>query len=206
MKQQRKWRYNKFKVMNKPRYFTYILLLNFVLCSLSFALSSKDMRDKIIPHLDLRNIDVRNAIDIIFKDTDASYTVDGGVQGKITVKAEQKPFETVLRNILNQIGASYRIQQGIYEIVMRKRLSVSRFQPDDPVMPIPGVDGVGIYRIPIRHADPALVVKLLSEGSFDWKIGSEISLLNLTASIAPSGGGFNSGIGGSRRSSGFGTN
>lgn len=92
---------------------------------------AQDQGEKIIPSLDLDQADVRDALKIIFKVTGYSYSVDPAVQGTITVHLENKTFETVLRNVLNQVGATYRLEAGVYNIVPR------------PVVPstVPGLPG-----------------------------------------------------------------
>ena len=63
--------------------------------------------DKIIPSLDLDQADIRDALKIIFKNAGYSYSVNQSVQGTVTVHLQNIPFQTALRNVLNQVGATY---------------------------------------------------------------------------------------------------
>jgi type II secretory pathway component GspD/PulD (secretin) len=149
------------------------------------AFAVEDPRDQNIPYLNLNNVDVRDAISSLFRNTEVSYSVDGSVQGSVTIRLENQPFESVLRNMLNQVNATYRVQDGLYEIIARKKPTPPSFAPPaNAAEEVPA--GENIRRIPINCADPALIVKLLSAGfTGDWKSGPEISLLTITA---PSGG------------------
>jgi type II secretory pathway component GspD/PulD (secretin) len=155
---------------------------------------AQNQDEKIIQSLDLDQADIRDALKIIFKHVGYSYSVDPAVQGTIVVHIENKPFETVLRNVLNQVDATYRIEGGIYNIVPRPA------PPDpttgqDPTIPPPSQT---IRRIRIQHADPSLIVRMLSAQA---DIGDQPETSTLQG-----GGGFSGGFGGGQGgfSGGFG--
>ncbi|MEX2243803.1 MAG: hypothetical protein WD716_08165, partial [Fimbriimonadaceae bacterium] len=146
---------------------------------------------KIIPSLDLDQADIRDALLIIFKHAGYSYSVENGVQGTVTVHLVNQPFESVLRNVLNQVGATYRIEGGIYNIMPRPTP-----EPPTPVDPGTGSGSSDVIRkIRIRHADPSLIVLILS-GQADIGTQPESSTLQFGGGGMSGGGGFGGGGGG----------
>lgn len=145
--------------------------------------------EKIIQSLDLDQADIRDALKIIFKHVGYSYSVDPQVQGTIVIHIESKPFETVLRNVLNQVNATYRIEGGIYNIVPRPAVIVG----SDPGTTITATASQTIRRIRIQHADPSLIVRLLSAQA---DIGSQPESSALVGGGGLGGGGFGGGGGG----------
>jgi hypothetical protein len=181
-----------------------------VLGSLSVAPVSgiaQNQDEKIIESLDLDQADVRDALKIIFKHVGYSYSVDPAVQGTIVIHIEKKPFETVLRNVLNQVEATYRIEGGIYNIVPRP----TPVENPDPIDTGSTTQAQTIRRIPIRHADPSLVIRILA-GQADIGDQPETSALQFGGGQGGfggggmSGGGFSGGggFGGGGFSGGFG--
>ena len=160
----------------------------------------EDPRNKLVPYLNLEQSSIHDALRILFKIAGAPYTIESNVQGFVTVKLENQPFETVLRNVLNQIGATYRVQEGVYEIVMRPVPTSSREYGAPSSVPSEA-SAEGIRRIFIQSADPQLIMTLLTQtyGS-TLKLSPEISVL-IAPGMAATGGGFSSGFGGSKTSS-----
>ncbi len=170
------------------------------------AMAQVDPRDQIIPSLELDQADVREALRLIFKSVNVQYTIAGDVQGTVTVSLKSVPFETALRNVLNQVGATYRVEGGIYNIVLKKENAdinpgdtpdLSTTQPKAEAAPV---------KIRIRHADPALIFRLL-QGVVDPYMQPEMSTslgggAGGGSGFGGSGGFGNSGFGGG--SSGFG--
>ncbi|HVL50889.1 MAG TPA: hypothetical protein VM754_05245, partial [Actinomycetota bacterium] len=118
-----------------------------------------DVGGRIIPSLELEQADVRDALKILFRNVGVSYTIAPDVQGTVTVSLKNVPFSTALQNVLNQVNATYRVEGGIYSIILRETIAPTT-QPQD----LPGTTRSNevIRRIPIRHADPFLVMTLLS--------------------------------------------
>src|SRR5687767_2245496 len=120
-----------------------------------------DPSGKIIPSIELQNAEVRDALKILFRNVGVSYSIDPTVVGTVTIQMTNQPFETVLRNILNQVDATYRIEAGIYQIVRKDAGgdtggtgTTESFQPQ-------GQTSV-VRRLRIRHADPYTIMVLLS--------------------------------------------
>src|SRR6185436_12387754 len=81
-----------------------------------------DLRNQIVPSLELQDADVRDALKLLFESVGVTnYTIANDVQGRITVKLTNVPFETALRNVLNQVDATWSIEAGIYQIKKREQ-------------------------------------------------------------------------------------
>ncbi|HLK13594.1 MAG TPA: hypothetical protein VKT78_02215, partial [Fimbriimonadaceae bacterium] len=74
---------------------------------------SQDVSNQLIASLDLEDVDVRDAIRALFKNVNANYVVAPEVQGTVTITLKNVKFEVALRNILDQVKATYRIEGGI---------------------------------------------------------------------------------------------
>ena len=87
-------------------------------------------RSQAIPVIELDQADIRDALKIIFKAVNASYTASNDVQGTVTVHLRDVPFETALRNVLNQVNATYRVEGNVYVIIPKpetQKLTSSTF-------------------------------------------------------------------------------
>lgn len=118
------------------------------------------VRNQNIPVLELDQADVRDALKIIFKTVNANYTVSQEVQGTVTVHLRDVPFETALRNVLNQVTATYRVEGGVYVIIPK---------PNDTITPTtsgdtgtPATQSTPIVKIKIKAIDPQLVAMILA--------------------------------------------
>ncbi len=116
-----------------------------------------------IPQIELDNADVRDALKIIFKQVGANYSIAPEVQGTVTVSLKDVPFETVLRNVLNQVNATYRVEGGIYVIIL-KQADLGVGETGETMLPTTEA-AKPIVRIRLRSADPALIIALLSLNS-----------------------------------------
>ena len=150
-----------------------------------------DVRDKVIESLNLESADIRDALKILFKQVGAQYSVSQEVQGTVTAYLSNVPFETALRNLLNQVNATYRIEGGIYVIIPKPAANDPGETTGDtgtvaePTRPI--------IRIRIQSADPQLIVALLN-ASADINTQPEQSTMNI-GSGGGMGGGMNGGGG-----------
>lgn len=120
-----------------------------------------DPREQIIPSIALDEADVRDALRELFRRVNVDYTVASDVQGTVTTRLTNQTFETVLRNILNQVDATYRVEGGVYTIV-KKQDPGTITGPDTTTPDTPQAQDNPIVRIPIRSADPALIIALIN--------------------------------------------
>jgi type II secretory pathway component GspD/PulD (secretin) len=68
----------------------------------------------------LDQVDIREALHELFSSVNASYTVDPQVQGSVTLDFKNVLFETALQQVLRQVGATYRIMDGTFQIVHKQ--------------------------------------------------------------------------------------
>ena len=151
------------------------------------ASAQEDIGQRQIPSLELDSADVREALKILFRSVNVSYSIAPDVQGTITVSLRNVPFETALRNILNQVDATYRVEGGIYQIIRREDFTTTPTTPTDTNVPAPTLP---VRRLKIRSADPQFIMLMLS-GTQSTQIMPEMSTL-----FKSGGGGFGGGGGG----------
>ena len=118
------------------------------------------VRNQNIPVLELDQADVRDALKIIFKTVNANYTVAQDVQGTVTAHLRDVPFETALRNVLNQVSATYRVEGGVYVIIPKP----SEVIPGNTTggTEAPANQSTPIVTIRIKRADPTLIAMILA--------------------------------------------
>ncbi|MGI8922661.1 MAG: hypothetical protein ACR2HJ_01245, partial [Fimbriimonadales bacterium] len=152
----------------------------------------QDPRNQMVPSLELQDADVRDALRLLFESVGVTnYTIANDVQGRITVKLTNVPFETALRNVLNQVDATWSIEAGIYQIKKREEPPTPGTGPTE-VTP-PAASKV-LRKIQINHADPQLIAYLLS-GQLSFGISPELSTVAGAATRGGQGG-FGGGQGG----------
>ncbi|MBL8048738.1 MAG: hypothetical protein JNJ45_08655 [Chthonomonas sp.] len=152
-----------------------------------------DPRDQVIPSISLDEADVRDALRELFRQVQVDYSVAPEVQGTVTIKLTNQTFETVLRNILNQVDSTYRVEAGVYVIVKKS-------DGGGPVGPettpeTPQAQENQIVRIPIRSADPELIIRLIN-GTLSPGSEVEFSSRPSNSGFGGGGGGFGGGGGG----------
>jgi type II secretory pathway component HofQ len=71
-------------------------------------------------NLDLKDTDVRSAIEVLFRNTGKNFTVDQNVQGTIAaLSIKDVPFDAALKSLAKSAGLVYRIDGGVYMISKR---------------------------------------------------------------------------------------
>lgn len=164
-----------------------------LLAPASSIAQQNDPRNQIVPSLELQDADVRDALRMLFGVVGVTnYTIANDVQGTVTVKLTNVAFETALRNILNQVQATWRVEGGVYQIVRREEPAPAGGGSDQGTAPPSGSVTRKIY---IQHADPMLIAVLLS-GQSSFGIPTELSTLAGGFSGGFGGGGFGQGGGG----------
>ena len=144
-----------------------------------------DVRNQTIPSVQFEQADIRDALKVLFRHVGASYSVDPEVQGTVTASLENVPFETALRNLLNQVRATYRLEGGIFVIIPRPETGTVT----PPVTPTaPTTQTNPIRKIYLRSADPALIARILAG---DSDVGDAPESTSLP--IGGGGGGFSGG-------------
>lgn len=118
-----------------------------------------EIGNQVIATLDLQDVDIRDAIRALFKNVNANYVVQPEVQGTVTITLKNIKFDVALRNILDQVKATYRIEGGMYTILKREE---PIFNPGDPG-PVPLTQpALRTARIYIGHSDPGFIIRMLA--------------------------------------------
>lgn len=159
-----------------------------LVASAPIARAQNDMGNTNVPSVDFQDAPVRDVIRALFKSVGVTnYTIAQDVQGTVTISMKNMPLDTVLRNILNQVDATWRVEAGAYNIIKKEQNVDTGSGSGLPTDQIPTTDQRRLYRIKIQHADPQYVYMLL-RGEMGFGNGPEVSAL--------SGGGFGGGQGG----------
>lgn len=158
---------------------------------------AQDPRDVIIPSLQLDQADIRDALKILFKAVNVSYSINADVQGSVTAALTNVPFETALRNVLGQVEATWRVEGGIYVIIKKVEPTTGTDTNPDLTTTTTATENA-VRRIKIRSADPFVIIQLLN-GTFDPFMQPEVS-----TNVGGGGGGFGGGGQGGLGGGGFG--
>jgi type II secretory pathway component GspD/PulD (secretin) len=155
------------------------------------AMAQIDIGDKIIPSLEFSDADVRDALRALFKSVGANYNINSEVQGTVTVSLQNVPFDTALRNILSQVNATYKVEGGIYQIIL-KPTDKGPDTIDSSEVPTTTKKNLP-QRIKIKSIDPATLFKLLN-AEWDPFMEPETSTTRVSSNLGGgSGGGFGGG-------------
>jgi hypothetical protein len=72
--------------------------------------------------LDLKDAPIRDALEKLFRQTKSDYSLDNSVQGYVTLKITDQPFETALRLLITRSATplTYTKESGVYIIKPRR--------------------------------------------------------------------------------------
>lgn len=188
-----------------------VLILTIIVCLFAgVGLYAQNSANDPLVSLDLRDVDVRSAIDMLFRGTGKNYTIASDVQGMIaSFKATNVPFDTALKSLTRSANLVYRVDQGMYHITNKPDPSTTG------AMGMGGIPGVGaaapttiiettatretiIDKIPLNHIGATELLAMISGGSMS---GGGYGMSQLGNRFGNSGFG-SGGIGSSNR---FGT-
>lgn len=85
----------------------------------STEITAKRSHTTMIPVVELEQVDVREALRKLFRESRFGGTIAPDVQGTVTVYLRNVNFDTALQNILRQVDATFRIDHGFFEVVKR---------------------------------------------------------------------------------------
>jgi hypothetical protein len=123
-----------------------------------------------VVNLELKDIDVRSAIQALFRSSGRNYAVDQDVSGFVTsVSFWDVPFDAALRSLTKSAGLAFKKSDGIYQI--SKIIEVPDPGVLDIPMPTPEVEQpksaeIIIEKIPLNHSSPSEILAYL-DGSAD---------------------------------------
>ena len=70
-----------------------------------------------VPTFDCSGTDFREAIQTLMRISGRSYTVAPEVQGTVTLHLRNVSFNTALQNLCRQVDATYRVEDGVTDVV-----------------------------------------------------------------------------------------
>jgi hypothetical protein len=75
-------------------------------------------------NLELRDAEIRDALSLLFRGTDQSYTVEPAVTGKVTMTLRDVTLDQALRMMMTALNLEYQRVDGVYQV--RKKPAVTR--------------------------------------------------------------------------------
>ena len=150
--------------------------------------------------LDVRDAPIRQVLIQLFDKAKIDYSLDNAVQGFVTLKVTDQPFETVLRLVLRSAKTplTYSVTDKVYEIKPRVLLAVSsgpeypRSETESAAI-VPAGNGPHLAVINLTYLDPFDLQGLL--GVVLIPSGSRGNGNTATGSGAPAPGGSGAGSG-----------
>jgi len=130
-------------------------------------------------NLDLKDVDVRAAIEALFRGTGKNYAIDPNVSGTIpSVQFRNVPFETALKNLTRSAGLVYRIDNASNIYIITKKPDVST-ATSSVTSQLPSVSSststyvdttttereVKIEKIPLNYASASEILDMLGGGT-----------------------------------------
>ncbi|MCX6343590.1 MAG: hypothetical protein NT018_00785 [Armatimonadetes bacterium] len=121
-------------------------------------------------NLEFKDIDVRSAIQALFRGSGRSHAIDQDVSGFVSsVSFTDVPFDAALRSLTKSAGLTYRQNGDVYQI--SKRVDVPTPTVVEIPTPIPEVEQpktteIIIEKIPLNHSSPSEILAYL-DGSAD---------------------------------------
>ena len=132
--------------------------------------------------------DLRAALKLMFASAGANYSLDAGVQGKVTVSLDDVPFRTALESVLRSTEStaplSYRIEDGVYHVFVKS--DAAPVIPREPVF-------IGAPEKPARKSVAKIELNWADVRDIVAAFGG-VMLESRASQMA--GGGFGNGMGG----------
>jgi hypothetical protein len=154
-----------------------------------------DILNKTLESVEFQNADLREALKTIFRQVDANYSIPPTIQGTVTASYRKAKFDTVLKNLLDQVNATYRYDAGVFIIVERETGNPTSLDNGNGEKPPAPKAAKIIRKIYIRSADPQLIAMLLAgQGSQQYGGSPEPSALPWAMGGGMMGGGMGGGM------------
>lgn len=163
---------------------------------------------KSLVSLDLKDVDVKTAIQLLFQNSDKNYSIDKDVDGTVpVVKIKNLEFDTALKTITKLAGLTYkRDNSGVYYISRKPDAPSESINytsgiindtpgPPPEILDLPKSDEIVIRKVKLRNIGASEMLSMLGIGGTSVGMGQ--------VSVAGSGG-FSGGFGGYGGYSGYG--
>ena len=139
-----------------------------MMCAPAHAADGDTVTDDTVT-LELRDVDVKTALEALFRGRGHSYSLSPDAQGIIipTLLFEDVSFDVALKHLLNSAGLVRRIQDGIYQISKKPEVSSYAAQPPTAVTTEVAVDTTTISestieKIPLLNTGASEVLAIMS--------------------------------------------
>ncbi len=140
------------------------LILAGVLVCTTFALASaqdggQDLSQRRVT-VKYDQADIRYVLKQLFDSVGANYSLDPNVQGNVTVSLTDVPFTVALDAVLRQLDLTYRIENGVYYVTIRRPEEI----PQTTAPTAPEEEGPRLNlpeKIQLSYANPYLIASLL---------------------------------------------
>jgi|GEM_PF-4416437 len=86
---------------------------------------SRTLSDITVESYSVDQVEIRKALTDFFTSQKVHALISARVQGVVTAELRNLSAETVLQNVLRQVNATYRVENGVYEIVLKEMSSDS---------------------------------------------------------------------------------
>lgn len=186
-----------------------MVLMSMAACGAALAQAVADDEQKVT--IELKDVDVRSAIEALFRGRGKNFAVDNNVSGTIpALSFRDVPFDTALKQLTRSAGLAYRMDSdsGIYIISKRPETPANT---GAPVTPPPVAEYLEptteretkIEKIPLNYTSATEMLTLLGQGG-----GRDYSGLynnmNSMGGFSPYGGNFGNNYGNSYNRNGSG--
>lgn len=119
-------------------------------------------------NLDLKDTDVKSAIEALFRGTGKNYSIDSNVTGTISaLSIKDVPFETALKSLTKSAGLVYRQDGGVYLVSVRPDTS-NLVAASSPIPEAPYIDAttdepeIKIEKIPLNNVSATEILSILN--------------------------------------------
>jgi type II secretory pathway component GspD/PulD (secretin) len=142
------------------------LLLAVLLASLSAVAQKLDPVSAKPVSFEFHNAELRDVLKVAFRQVGVSYSVDPGLNGRVTISVKNKPFIHALRDVMIEVDGIYFIEAGIYQF----RPLTRRMPPQPPPKPVslPGLAPGSLLINPDRGKD--IIILGIQQGQADLQL------------------------------------
>jgi type II secretory pathway component GspD/PulD (secretin) len=118
--------------------------------------------------LNLKDIDIRSAIEAMFRNSGKNFALDPSVAGLNVpaVSFTDVPFDTALKSLTRSMGLVYRIDQNIYIISKKPETTLAAYtpslEPTPEIEPLTSSPDVIIDKVPLNYSSATEILAIMS--------------------------------------------
>jgi len=124
-------------------------------------------------NLELRDAEIRDALSLLFRGTDQSYTVEPAVTGKVTMTLRDVTLDQALRMMMTALNLEYQRVDGVYQIRNKPVVTRPPVIESGPVQDIqrPAPSGTRVEQPTARGKIHLITVKYADAGELAMLFG-----------------------------------